>query len=146
MLTIHNLAFQGQFDPTELAWIGLGRDLFTPDRLEFWGRASTLKGGVVFSDAITTVSPTYAQEILTPEYGFGFNGILANRAHDLVGILNGIDTDAWNPATDPYLPVHFGAGSLEQKAEVKRALLEYAGLPRDERGDDAAARSAWSRG
>jgi starch synthase len=132
VLTIHNLAFQGQFDAKELGWIGLDRGLFTPDGLEFWGGASTLKGGVVFSDKITTVSPTYAKEILTPEYGFGFNGILANRAHDLEGILNGIDVDAWNPATDPYLPVHFGAGSLEKKAEVKRALLEYAGLPRDE--------------
>lgn len=132
VLTIHNLAFQGQFDPAELPWIGLGRDLFTPDLLEFWGRASSLKGGVVFSDKITTVSPTYAKEILTPEYGFGFNGILANRAADLVGIVNGIDTDTWNPATDRHLPAHFDADALERKAVVKRALLEHAGLPRDE--------------
>src|SRR5258708_3296207 len=134
VLTIHNLAFQGQFDPAELTWIGLGRDLFTPQRLEFWGRGSTLKGGVVFSDKITTVSPTYAKEILTPEYGFGFNGILADRAHDLVGILNGIDTHAWNPETDKYLPAHFDAKTLERKAVVKRGLLEYVDLPRDEIG------------
>ena len=76
VLTIHNLAFQGNFDPTELAWLGLSPELYTPDALEFWGRGSTLKGGVLFSDAITTVSPTYAREILTPEFGFGFNGIL----------------------------------------------------------------------
>jgi starch synthase len=132
VLTIHNLAFQGQFDPAELSWIGLGRDLFTPDLLEFWGRASSLKGGVIFSDQITTVSPTYAKEILTPEYGFGFNGILANRAADLVGIVNGIDTDTWNPATDRHLPAHFDADALERKAVVKRALLDQAGLPRDE--------------
>ena len=132
VLTIHNLAFQGQFDPAELSWIGLGRELHTPELLEFWGRASTLKGGVAFSDTITTVSPTYAHEILRPELGFGFNGILARRAHDLVGILNGIDTEAWNPVTDPYLPVHFDANSLERKADVKKALLESVDLPRDE--------------
>jgi starch synthase len=132
VLTIHNLAFQGQFDPKELTWIGLGRDLFTPEILEFWGRASALKGGVVFSDVITTVSPTYAREIVTPEFGFGFNGILANRARDLIGILNGIDTGAWDPRTDRYLPAHYDAGTLDRKADVKRALLEFAGLPRDE--------------
>ena len=131
VLTIHNLAFQGQFDPAELAWIGLGSDLYTPQILEFWGRASSLKGGVVFSDTITTVSPTYAREIVLPEFGFGFNGILSNRAADLVGILNGIDTETWNPRTDRHLPVHFDGESLERKADVKRALLEYAGLPRD---------------
>jgi starch synthase len=132
VMTIHNLAFQGQFDPGELPWIGLGRDLFTPELLEFWGRVSTMKGGVVFADRITTVSPTYAAEILTPEFGFGFNGILAARAQDLVGILNGIDTEAWDPATDRYLPAHFTAGDLDAKAVVKRALLGAAGLSRDE--------------
>jgi starch synthase len=132
VLTIHNLAFQGQFNPAELNWIGLGTDLFTPQILEFWGRASTLKGGVVFSDTITTVSPTYAKEILLPEFGFGFNGILANRAADLVGILNGIDTETWNPRTDRHLPAHFDQDSLDRKATVKRALLEYAGLTRNE--------------
>jgi starch synthase len=87
---------------------------------------------VLFSDKITTVSPTYAREIMTPEYGFGFAGILASRASDLVGILNGIDTDAWNSATDPQLPATFDAESLETRASVKRALLEYTGLPVDD--------------
>jgi starch synthase len=128
VLTIHNLAFQGTFDPSELSWIGLGRDLYTPDQLEFWGRGSSLKGGVVFSDKITTVSPTYAREIVTPEGGWGFNGILASRAADLIGIVNGIDTETWNPATDPYLPAHFDAQNLDGKADAKRALLEYADL------------------
>jgi len=132
VLTIHNLAFQGQFNPAELNWVGLGSDLYTPQILEFWDRASTLKGGVVFSDKITTVSPTYAKEILLPEFGFGFNGILADRAADLVGILNGIDTETWNPRTDRHLPSHFDEQTLERKADVKRALLESAGLPRDE--------------
>jgi len=131
VLTIHNLAFQGQFDAKELPWIGLGRDLYHPGLLEFWGRASSLKGGVLLSDTITTVSPTYAREILTPEYGFGFNGILGDRKADLVGILNGIDTDGWNPVGDRYLPVHYDAKTLDQKREVKRALLDYVHLPSD---------------
>jgi starch synthase len=129
--TIHNLAFQGLFGPDILPWIGLGADLFRVDALEFWGRVSYLKGGVVFSQKVTTVSPTYAQEILTPEYGFGFEGILSSRSADLVGILNGIDTDVWNPATDSYLPVPFTADTLEAKAAVKRALLEFVQLPTD---------------
>jgi starch synthase len=132
VLTIHNLAFQGQFDAGELAWMGIGRDLFTPQLLEFYGRASSLKGGVVFSDVITTVSPTYAREIVTPEYGFGFDGILASRAADLVGIVNGIDTDTWDPKTDRHLPAHFDSRTLARKQDVKRALLEYVGLPHDE--------------
>ena len=129
VLSIHNLAFQGNFDSVELAWIGIGRDLFTPQVLEFWGRASSLKAGVVMSDKITTVSPTYAKEILTPEQGFGFDGVLRTREADLVGILNGIDTDVWDPASDSLLPVTFDAASLDRKATVKRAVLEYAGLP-----------------
>ncbi|HEX4566018.1 MAG TPA: glycogen/starch synthase, partial [Vicinamibacterales bacterium] len=125
VLTIHNLAFQGQFDAKELAYLGLGRDLYHPGLLEFWGRASSLKGAVVLSDMITTVSPTYAREIVTPAYGFGFNGILQDRSRDLVGILNGIDVETWDPKTDAYLPAHFDARTLDQKRVVKRALLEY---------------------
>lgn len=132
VLTIHNLAFQGTFDARELAWIGLGADLYNPAVLEFYGRASALKGGVVFSDVITTVSPTYAREILTPDYGFGFDGILRTRVDDLVGILNGIDTATWDPASDRFLPVHFDADTLDRKSEAKRLLLEQAGLPVDE--------------
>jgi starch synthase len=132
VLTIHNLAFQGNFDPAELFWIGLSRDLYHPGLLEFWGRASSLKGGVLLSTRLTTVSPTYAREILTPEHGFGFDGILRDRAGDLVGILNGIDVEAWDPTTDPHLPVHFDARTLDRKQAVKRALIEYVGLPRDE--------------
>ena len=110
VLTIHNLAFQGGFDPKELAWVGLGADLYSPGVLEFYGRASTLKGGVVFSDVITTVSPTYAHEIVTPEYGFGFDGILRTRAADLVGILNGIDTRHLGSGVGS-----FPAGSLRRR-------------------------------
>jgi starch synthase len=86
----------------------------------------------MLSDTITTVSPTYAREIVTPEFGFGFNGILQDRSADLVGILNGIDVETWDPSADRYLPVHFDADTLDRKREVKRALLEYVNMPRDE--------------
>src|SRR4029079_13916285 len=132
VMTIHNLAFQGTFDARELGWIGLGADLYQPHLLEFYGRASALKGGVVFSDVITTGSPTYAREILTPEYGFGFDGILRSREQDLRGILNGIDTATWDPRSDKYLPVHFDTHNLDNKQELKRLLLEKAGLRADQ--------------
>ena len=99
------------------------------DALEYWGRISYLKGGIMFSRMITTVSPRYAREIQTPEFGFGFDGILRERAADLVGILNGIDYDQWDPARDPHLPVPFDASNLAGKAAAKKLLLERAGLP-----------------
>jgi starch synthase len=132
VFTIHNLAFQGLFPPDVLQWIGLPPDLFRVDALEFWDRVSFLKGGIQFADVITTVSPTYAREILTPAFGFGFEGILAARTQDLVGILNGIDTMTWDPGSDPYLPVPFSADDLSGKRAAKRALLEMAGLPSDD--------------
>ncbi len=105
VFTIHNLAYQGIFDASWLPRLGLGWELMHVDALEYWGRISYLKGGIMFSRTITTVSPRYAREIQTPEYGFGFDGILRYRAADLVGILNGIDYDQWDPARDPNLPV-----------------------------------------
>lgn len=129
VFTIHNLAFQGIFNRDVLAAIGLGWDVFHPDGLEYWGNISLLKGGVNFSEKITTVSPTYAREALTPDFGFGFDGLLRRRAGDLVGILNGIDVERWNPATDPFSP-HFSAEDLEGKRRAKRALLEATGLAR----------------
>ena len=128
IFTIHNLAFQGLFAPSILPLLGLGWELMHVDALEFWGKVSYLKGGINFSRKITTVSPTYAREILTPELGFGFDGVLARRAADLVGILNGIDTDAWNPETDPYLPEPFSASRMDGKRTAKRELLETLGL------------------
>jgi starch synthase len=99
--------------------------------MEYWGRISFLKAGIVFSDVITTVSPEYAREIQTPEYGFGFDGILRSRSADLVGILNGIDYDQWDPARDPHLPVTYDAVRLDGKASAKRAVLEAFGLGTD---------------
>ena len=127
VFTIHNLAFQGVFGRDALAAVGLGWEVFHPDALEYWGNISLLKGGVNFSETITTVSPTYAREILTPELGFGFDGVLRRRAADLVGILNGIDTERWDPARDPFSR-HYSAESLEGKRDAKRALLEEVGL------------------
>jgi starch synthase len=132
VFTIHNLAYQGIFDASWLPRLGLGWELMNIDALEFWGRISYLKGGIMFSRSITTVSPTYAREIQTPAFGFGFDGILRYRAADLVGILNGIDYDQWNPATDPYLAAAYDASSLERKRETKRLVLENYRLPVDE--------------
>ena len=131
VFTIHNLAFQGVFGRDALYPLGLGWEVYNPDALEYWGNISLLKGGVNFSEAITTVSPTYAREILTPELGFGFDGTLRRRAADLVGILNGIDTARWDPAADPFAP-HFTAEDLDAKRGAKRALLEAVDLPADD--------------
>jgi starch synthase len=130
--TIHNLAYQGLFTPDWLPRLDLGWDLFAVDRLEYWGQISLLKGGITDADIITTVSPRYAEEIQTPALGFGFDGILRARRDNLVGILNGIDTDVWNPARDPFLPKPFDAGDLSGKREAKVALLSRYGLPTDE--------------
>jgi starch synthase len=99
------------------------------DALEYWGRISFLKGGIVFSRKLTTVSPRYADEIQSPALGFGFDGILRERRADLVGILNGIDYDRWDPARDPHLPESFCASNLEGKQAAKRKVLEVYGLP-----------------
>jgi len=131
VFTIHNLAYQGIFDASWLPYLGLGWDLMRVDAMEYWGRISYLKAGVVFSQLITTVSPRYAREIQTPELGFGFDGILRERAPDLVGILNGIDYDHWNPERDPNIPRPYNAADLEGKEVAKRELLERFRLPVD---------------
>lgn len=128
VFTIHNLAYQGVFGREVLPSLDLSWDLFTEAGLEFWNKVSFLKAGVNFSDVITTVSRRYAQEIQTAEQGFGFEGILRRRADALVGIRNGIDTAAWDPAADPLLPARFSADDLMGKAAVKRALLARVGL------------------
>src|SRR5688500_5146702 len=104
VFTIHNLAYQGIFDASWLPRLGLGWDLMRVDAMEYWGRISYLKAGILFSDLVTTVSPTYAKEIQTPELGFGFDGILSHKSDALVGILNGIDYDRWDPGGDLNLP------------------------------------------
>ncbi len=128
VFTIHNLAYQGLFWHYDLPMTGLGWDLFTPAGVEFYGHISFLKGGLVFSDLLTTVSPTYAAEIRTPAYGEGLDGVLRERSAELTGILNGIDAEAWNPATDPEIPKRFGPGDLDGKAVCAAGLREETGL------------------
>jgi starch synthase len=129
VFTIHNLAYQGVFDASWLPRLGLGWEFMRVDALEYWGRISYLKGGIVFSDLVTTVSPTYAQEIQTKELGFGFDGILRQKSDALIGILNGIDYDQWDPENDLNLPEPYNASKLKGKATAKRKLLETYGLP-----------------
>ncbi len=133
VFTIHNLAFQGVFPASNLPALGLGGEVLDVQALEFWGNISFLKGGINFSEKITTVSPGYAKEILQPELGFGFEGVLTRRAGDLVGILNGIDVSRWTPTGDAFVPAGFSADDLSGKLAAKRALLSDVGLPADYR-------------
>jgi starch synthase len=128
VFTIHNLAYQGLFPRDVLPGIDVPWSVFTSDGLEFWEQASYLKAGINFSHVVTTVSERYAEEIQTPEQGFGFEGVLQQRRAVLVGIRNGIDVTAWNPMTDPWLPAKYSCSNLTGKALVKRALLERFGM------------------
>jgi starch synthase len=123
VLTVHNLAYQGLFRPWALEACELPRELFTTELMEFYGQVSFLKGGLVTSDAITTVSPTYAKEILTPEFGCRLEGVLATRRDALSGILNGLDVDEWDPARDPYLELPYTADDVADGKSAARALL-----------------------
>ena len=128
VMTIHNLAFQGQFPWHQVDDLDLPEESRGMEGLEFHGRASFLKAGIVYADAITTVSPTYAREIQAPELGFGLEGVLGERARDLHGVLNGIDTALWNPSTDPHLAATYGVLTLERKIANKRLLKKRLGL------------------
>jgi starch synthase len=131
VMTIHNLGYQGLFPAPALAELGLDPGLFHMEGLEYYGQLSFLKGGIFFSDLITTVSPTYCREIQTPEFGHGFDGILKKRSHDLHGILNGIDLDFWDPATDAALAAPYCADDPADKALNKKALQQELGLEVD---------------
>jgi starch synthase len=128
VLTIHNLAFQGVFPLDLLATLGLPEAGLLTEGLEYYDQISFLKAGVSYSDAITTVSPTYAREILLPDDGMGFDGILRAREDVLYGIRNGIDTQVWDPATDPRIAKNFSAPTLAARAENTRALKKRMGL------------------
>ena len=131
VLGIHNLAFQGNFPAEWVERLGLPRDGFTINGFEYYGQLSFLKAGVFYADSIATVSPTYAQEIQTAEYGFGLQGLLATRSKDIHGILNGIDTTEWNPAEDQHLPHTYDRDNLSKKDIVKLALQQRLGLTQD---------------
>jgi starch synthase len=135
VFTIHNLAYGGYFSHTEFVRLQLPSHWWTHEGVEFHGGFSMLKAGIVYADAVTTVSPTYAAEICTPAFGYGLDGLLLSKQYKLHGILNGIDMATWNPATDPHLPAHYSMSRiLPGKRRNKQALLERF-LPR---ADDAA--------
>jgi starch synthase len=129
LFTIHNLGYQGLFPRTALAEVGLDAAVWRPDGMEFFGRASYLKGGIAFADWLSTVSPTYAREIQTPENGMGLDGALRARAGQLTGILNGVDYGEWNPETDSLIPARYSAADLSGKRICKAQLLAEFGLP-----------------
>jgi starch synthase len=124
VLTIHNLGYQGLFWGLDWHLLNLDRSLFTPHYLEFYGKINFLKGGIVFADAVTTVSPTYAEEIQTAEQGFGLDGVFHERAANLVGILNGVDYDVWNPETDPSIAKNYSLKNLSGKRMCKIDLQQ----------------------
>lgn len=146
--TIHNLAFQGQYSATILERIGLPPEAYSLDRLEYFGDISFLKGGLQTADAITTVSPTYAREILTPRFGMGMNGVLNQRVSILRGIVNGIDLDIWDPSTDPHLARTYDVNSLRRKRDNRAVLLERFGLDPALDGPifSAVSRLTWQKG
>jgi starch synthase len=128
VFTIHNLNYQGLAGPEAFALTGLHSAYWSPAGVEHFGTVNPMKGGILFADQVTTVSPNYAREVQTPELGAGLDGVLRFAGNKFTGILNGIDVDEWNPATDPLLPENFDAHSIAHKAKNKRALLSEAGL------------------
>ena len=128
LLTIHNLAYQGLFAKGKFPRLGLDWSLFGINGLEYYDQINLLKGGIVFADAITTVSRRYSEEIQTPEFGYGLEGVLRQRGGDLHGILNGVDYREWSPETDPLLPAKYSRDDLKGKAADKAALMEAFGL------------------
>jgi starch synthase len=132
VLTLHNLAYQGQGERGVLAWMGMGPEQNVPDIFEDHGGVNLLKAGIHYADAITTVSPTYAREVQGPVGGQGLHEYLGKRSHDLFGILNGIDTDAYDPGDDRHLPVRFSAEDLSGRWECRRELQRRMGMWEDD--------------
>ena len=129
LFTLHNLGYQGLFPAEVLERIGLGRDLFTIDGLEFFGKMNFLKGALLYADFVNTVSKAYAAEIQTADYGFGLHSVLRLRSAALAGILNGVDYTTWNPATDPYIAASYTREDLSGKRICKKDLLKEFRLP-----------------
>lgn len=126
--TIHNLGYQGNFWGMDLPLLGLGPEHLTSDRLEFFGKVSFLKGGLVAADRLTTVSPTYAREIVSPEGGMGMDGVLRGRTADLTGILSGVDVERWNPSTDASLVARYADPTTPERRMCRVALEQQSGL------------------
>ncbi len=149
LFTIHNLGYQGRFDAHVIARAGLPWSLFRAEALEFHGGVNLMKGGILYADAISTVSRVYAREIQTPDYGWELDGVLRARSQALTGILNGADYEEWNPATDRFLAANYSAGDLSGKRACKEALLREFGLPANQSGRPLAgivSRLAYQKG
>jgi len=148
LFTIHNLAYQGKFPAAVFPGLGLPPEAFRREGLEYYGTVGFLKAGLWYADAINTVSPSYAEEILTPSGGMGLDGLLRGRAGDLHGILNGLDTTEWNPATDPHLAARFTPEDVAPRVANRAALQKRFGLVRDPRVPLFAfiGRLAWQKG
>ncbi|MCQ2002729.1 glycogen synthase GlgA [Rhizobium sp. NRK18] len=131
VITIHNIAFQGQFSPAIFSELQLPPHAFSVDGVEYYGDVGFLKAGLQTATAITTVSPSYADEILQPEFGMGLEGLIAARVSSLHGIVNGIDTDIWNPETDKHIEANFSVGDLSERSKNRRALAGRFGLDDD---------------
>jgi len=131
VISLHNMAFQGCYPPHWVTSLGLPSANFTIEGFEYHNQLSFLKAGIFYADAISTVSPRYAQEIQTTAFGFGLEGLLSKRGHEIKGILNGIETEEWNPTTDQYLTKHYSASKLAGKKQVKKALQQKLGLDID---------------
>jgi starch synthase len=129
VFTIHNMGYQGLFPPDTLPLLMLPWDLLTMSKMEFFGQVNFLKGALVYSDYVTTVSKKYSQEIQTTEYGFGLEGVLRDRAATVTGILNGIDYDEWNPQTDQFIAAKYSPQDLSGKLKCKQDLLQAFGIP-----------------
>ena len=128
VFTIHNIAYQGVFEPDKLDLLGIPYDIFNPEGIEFYGKINLLKAGIIYSNMVTTVSMTYAKEIQTEEYGCGLDGLLRKRTDFLVGIVNGIDEDVWNPSKDMYIKEQYSINNLSGKETCKKEIMEIFGL------------------
>ncbi|MDM9625766.1 glycogen synthase GlgA [Rhizobium sp. S152] len=131
VLTVHNIAFQGQFGAEILPGLRLPPHAYSTESIEYYNNIGFLKGGLKTAHAVTTVSPSYAQEILEAEFGMGLEGVIASRIDSLHGIVNGIDADIWNPATDPVVHTHYTATSLKNRAENRASIADFFGLHHD---------------
>ncbi len=134
VFTIHNIAYQGLFPATTFARTNLPDELYHIDGLEYYSQVNYMKGGILFADRVTTVSPQYAREIQTPEFGCGLDGVAQTRAEDIVGLLNGVDTSIWNPTVDSLLPARYSRADLSGKAVCRAELMKRCGFDADFKG------------
>jgi starch synthase len=128
VFTVHNISYQGLFPEACFQRTNLPEEMFSKDGLEYYGQVNFLKGGIMFADRVTTVSPRYAREIQTPEFGCGLEGVVQTRIDDLFGLTNGVDTAIWNPAADSLIPARYSAANLAGKRDCRRALLKQCGM------------------